>query len=215
MEEFIKGRITTYLYATAMWYNDAATKKVGDGMSWFNRKKPEASKSWNVINDINTPFPLFEIRLLEFSVIKSKLELWLRDAGIEYNSLERVQMWDILLGAWLAMVYAEQTHEIRTNREDEYVPESFVALLRVGMPKKSFNMLFKDTDEFQNSEQAKELRDSLKQKCAFSEFESLVKTLSLTVGCAIAPDDEKKCEKAQDALYQFFLRARDDYFQGE
>jgi hypothetical protein len=184
-------------------------------MSWFNRKKSQARKPVDAVDDVIVPFPLFEIRLLEFGMMKLKLELWLREAGIEYNSLERVQMWDVFLGAWLAMVYAEQTNEIRTNRKDEYVPESFVALLRVGMPKQSFNMLFKDTDDFQNSEQVKQLRDSLIQKCGFSEFESLVKTLSLTIGSSIVSDDEKKCEKVQDALYQFFLRARDDYFQCE
>ena len=183
-------------------------------MKFFHNEKSETRNAWDHLEHTKLVLPLMEIRLLEFCRIELLASVWLRDAGIDYTSLEREKAWLVLVGAWFAMRYADQCKEIKTERKDERVPNGFCNLLQIGMPLNQFHMICRELDGFQHSEDAVRLKKQLKERLCFSDFEAHVMMLAVEVSAALVDNDPEN-KKVQDNLYQYFLRARDDYFQGE
>ena len=160
--------------------------------------------------------PMVEIHLFELARIEMLAEVWLKSAGIDYSKLENAKAWLVLVGAWFSMRYANQFHAIKTSRSADGVEEAFGGLLKQGIPVSSFRTICREIDTFQHSPNAMDLKASLKSKCGFNDFEAHVRMMAISIACGIVPEsNEDRASKVEDALYQFFLRAQDDYFQGQ
>lgn len=73
-------------------------------------------------------------------------------------------------------------------------------------------MIRNDIEVSMDDEVSVRLEERLKNQFDFSKFEAAIYLMSNYVATWMTKDDSL-LNKVSDALYQFYLRARDDYFQ--
>ena len=157
--------------------------------------------------------PLLELRILEFTMIESMAASWLKSVGIDYCALEECNSWVILIGALIAMDKAEFYGEIKTKRPNEGVVEAFEGFLKQGIPVRDFWMIRADIENSFTDEKIQCLSQALQDRCGFSKFEASAWCIANFVS-AWATKNDGILDKVSDALYQFYVRAADDYFTG-
>lgn len=181
-------------------------------MSFFHRDKNKTLNAWNNLEHTKLALPLMEIRILEFSQIELLAGAWLHDAGIEYATLDRMKAWIVLIGAQFAMQYAEASQEIITSRKEESIPNVFGGFIRQGIPNNTYMSIVKEIVHFQRSEKIMELKKQLKSNYRYSDFQADCLFLAEYVSAGLA-DDSANTEQITNSLYNFYLRAKNDYFQ--
>lgn len=156
--------------------------------------------------------PLIEIRICEFAIIEQLARSWLGSVGVDYDALEEHSGWIVLIGALIAMEKAEFYNEIQTQRAGEGIVASYEGFLRQGIPAQELQMIKFDIEYSLGDDTSTKMEERLKSQFHFSKFEASSYLLANYVSTWMTNDDNA-LNKTSDALYQFYLRARDDYFQ--
>ena len=169
---------------------------------------------WSCLRKTKLRIPLMEIRIYEFAIIEESARCWLKSAGIDYDALEEHCGWIVLIGALLAMEKAEFYNEAKTERSNEGIVESFEGLIRQGVPSREFLIIKSDIEYSMVSDVSVSLAERLRNQFHFSNFEASAYLMAQYVSTWMTKDDNA-LGKVSEALYQFYLRAKDDYFQGD
>ena len=156
---------------------------------------------------------LLTLHALEFLMIEQMARDWLKSVNLNYDSLEEHNVWVVLIGALVAMDKAEFYGAIKTKRSRDKVVEVFEGFLKQGIPIRDLWTIQCDMDEALCEDRMAKFAKALQDKCGFSEFEACVKCIAIYVSACVT-DDGELLDKVSDALYQFYLRAADDYFVG-
>ena len=153
------------------------------------------------------------INIFDAQMIEVQAEYFLRKSGVEYVELTYDEAWSILVGAYFAMKYADETGEIQTKRKEKYVADIYLGLLRMAISSDWFNHIYKTISVLMSSDSAKEKIDNCQRILKLPIFEAKIKVLSSIVQWYFKDCRQKQMqEKASDILFPFFLRARNDYF---
>ena len=179
----------------------------------FGFKKGNDEDVWSNLKGTKLRLPLMEIRICEFSIIEGSARCWLKSAGVDYNALEEHCGWVVLIGALIAMEKAEFYSEIRTERGNEGIIESYEGFLRQGIPAHDLLTIKCDIEYSLVDDTSTKVEERLRNQFHFSKFEASSYFIANYVSTWMTKDDGA-LNKISDALYQFYLRARDDYFQG-
>lgn len=167
---------------------------------------------WTQVKGTKLRLPLIEIRICEFAIIEELARSWLGSVGIDYNALEEHSGWVVLIGALIAMEKAEFYNEIKTQREDEGIVAAYEGFLRQGIPANALQMIRFDVEDSIVEDTSEKLKERLENQFKFSKFEAVAYLLANYVSTWVTNDDSA-LDKTSESLYQFYLRARDDYFQ--
>ena len=181
-------------------------------MGFFQSNKQKTRNAWDSLEHTKLALPLMEIRILEFCQVELLASVWLHDADIEYAALDRMKSWIVLIGAQFAMQYAEASKEIITDRKEESIPNVFGGFIRQGIPNSAYMSIVNDIVHFQRSEKIMELKKQLKSRYEYSDFQANCFLLAEYV-CASIANDGSDTERITNSLYNFYLRAKNDYFQ--
>ena len=180
----------------------------------FGFKKMENEDVSSHLRETKLRLPLMEIRMCEFCVIEESARCWLKSAGVDYNVLEEHCGWIVLIGALIAMEKAEFYNEIRTKRVNEGIVESYEGFLRQGIPAHDLLTIKCDIEYSLVDNASTKVEERLLNQFHFSKFEASSYLMANYISTWMTNDDGS-LNKISDALYQFYLRARDDYFQGK
>ena len=176
--------------------------------------KTQEENVWTNMKNTKLRLPLMEIRICEFAVIEERARCWLKSVGIDYDALEEHCGWIVLIGALIAMDKAEFYNEIKTQRANEGIVETYEGFLRQGIPIRDLQMIRNNIEVSMDDEVSVRLEDRLENQFNFSKFEAAMYLMANHVAPWMTKDDNRLNE-VSDALYQFYIRARDDYFQGD
>lgn len=154
---------------------------------------------------------LIQLHVMEFWIIELSASSWLKRAGVNYAALEENAAWVVLIGALISMRKADQCHAVRTSRNGEGVAEAFEGFLRQGIPGREFQTIYNDMENTLASEQMVGLDRLLQDKGGFTEFEASARCIATYVASWVTDNDDLT-DKVSEALFQFYLRAADDYF---
>ena len=119
-----------------------------------------------------------------------------------------------MIGAYIAMDEAENCDMI--TDPDEHLSGfklQFMCFLHNVIPNEEYQSIRMMLAKQQQETKIKELRQMMKEKLNLTEFEARMRTLALNVACIASPD-ESHTHNVENALYDFYLKAADNYFQG-
>ena len=161
-----------------------------------------------------------ELHMAEFAMIEQTAADYLGKSGVRYRDLPQEDAWLILVGALVAMEYAERCQEIPDDRVADCVPLTFQGLLMMGLPERMFFKLYGQISKQENSETNENLRSLLISKGGYSKYEATIKSLATTVNVCLetrrhyGESNVNWGVTTENAIYSFYLNAKYDYFCG-
>ena len=157
---------------------------------------------------------LLELRLLQYSIIEEMARCYLKSANVDYNKLDDSACWTIMIGAHIATGDADDYNAISNPDSVSYgFRFQFGGYLQNVIPFDEYQSIMLQLARQQRDSKVVELRKSMKAKWNVTEFEARMRTLAIHVACMIFTD-ENRLRELEDVLYEFYLKAADNYFQG-
>ena len=157
---------------------------------------------------------LLELRVLQYSIVEEMARCYLKSANVDYDKLNDSACWTIMVGAHIATGDADDYNAISNpDSVSDGFRFQFGGYLQNVIPFDEYQSIMLQLCRQQRDSKVVELRQSMKAKWNITEFEARMRTLAVHVACMIS-EDEKQINKLEDALYEFYLKAADNYFQG-
>lgn len=185
-------------------------------MFGFGRKT--SNNSGNVIDrnlkQSRLRIKILELRLLQYSIIEEMARCYLKSVNIDYDRLDDSACWTIMIGAYIATGDADDYNAISNpDSVSDGFRFQFAGYLQNVIPFDEYQSVVLRLSRQQRDSKVVELRQSMKAKWDLTEFEARMRTLAVHVACMVS-EDEKQINELEDVLYEFYLKAADNYFQG-
>ena len=179
----------------------------------FGFRKDKLTTIDSILKQSRLRIKLLELRTMQYSIIEETARCYLKSANIDYNQLEEHACFSIMIGAYIAMDEADNCGMITDSDENlSGFKLQFMCFLHNVIPNEEYQSIRMMLAKQQQETRIKDLRQMMKEKWHLTEFEAKIRTLALNVACIASPD-ESHTRDIENALYDFYLKAADNYFQ--